>query len=250
LNLLLGIIFKYLRHEILIIMKKEDIHLSDIQRILLGEAPASFLLEVFVRTVLIYLMLLIAVRLMGKRMSGQLTIAEMAVMLTLGAIVSPAMQIPNVGLLQGILILVLALAFQRGLNWLEFRNEKLEELTHGKVTMLVKNGSLILTELDKAKMSRQQLFAVLRNASIFNLGDVERVYLESFGMFSVYKFAEARPGLSILPPQERLIGDLEKHNNTHLFACTSCGHVEEKGHPTGECPVCSSESWLKATISI
>ncbi|SKC04050.1 YetF domain-containing protein [Dyadobacter psychrophilus] len=229
-------------------MKKEDIHLWDVQRILIGEAPASFLIEVFVRTALIYVMLLIAVRLMGKRMSGQLTIAEMAVMLTLGAIVSPAMQIPNVGLLQGTLILLLALLFQRGLNWLEFRSSKLEELSHGKVVMLVKNGTLMLHEMNRAKMSRQQLFAVLRNEGIFNLGEVERVYLESFGMFSVYKFDQARPGLSVLPPKENL--PINARNQAPQVACTSCGHVQDEAAPEDKCPVCEASAWLQATISI
>lgn len=229
-------------------MKKEDIHLWDVHRIFIGEAPASFLIEVFVRTALIYVLLLIAVRLMGKRMSGQLTIAEMAVMLTLGAIVSPAMQIPNVGLLQGILILFLALLFQRGLNWLELRSSKLEVLSHGKVVMLVKNGTLMLHEMHRVKMSRQQLFAVLRNEGIFNLGVVERVYLESFGMFSVYKYEEPRPGLSVLPPKEDL--HIPRRKDISQLACTSCGHVEESAEEGNKCPVCDASSWLQATVSI
>lgn len=229
-------------------MKKEDICLWDLQRILIGEAPGSFLIEVFVRTVLIYAMLLIVVRLMGKRMSGKLTIAEMAVMLTLGAIVSPAMQIPNVGLFQGVFILVLALMFQRGLNWLEFRNSRLEELTHGKVVMLIKDGTLMLAEMNRAKMSRQQLFAVLRNEGIFNLGKVERVYLESFGMFSIYKFDQARPGLSVLPPNENLPASSSKH--LMEMACTSCGHLQPELSQAAKCHVCEANSWVKATISI
>ena len=99
-------------------MKKEDIEPWDWPRILFGQAPPEFLLEVFMRTALIYIALLIIVRLMGKRMGGQLTISEMAVMVTLGAIVSPAMQIPQLGILLGIMILVCALIFQRSLNYL------------------------------------------------------------------------------------------------------------------------------------
>jgi uncharacterized membrane protein YcaP (DUF421 family) len=87
-------------------MKKDEIHLEDIQRILFGQAPPQFLLEVFIRTVVIYISLLFIVRLLGKRMSGQLTIMEMAVMLTLGAIVSVPMQMPDRGLLQGALLLL------------------------------------------------------------------------------------------------------------------------------------------------
>jgi len=60
-------------------MKKEDIFLDDWQRILTGEAPTIFMAEVLLRTVVIYLMLLIILRLREKRMTGQLTISEMAV---------------------------------------------------------------------------------------------------------------------------------------------------------------------------
>src|ERR1700712_3706164 len=103
-------------------MKKQEIHLDDIHRILFGEAPSIFLLEVFVRTILIYLFLLFVVRWLGKRMSGQLTIMEMAVMLTLGAIVSVGMQVPDRGILLSVLVLLVTLAFHRGLGELGFKN--------------------------------------------------------------------------------------------------------------------------------
>ncbi len=80
-------------------MEKREIKLDDTGRILFGEAPAEFLLEVLIRTLIIYVALLVTVRLMGKRMVGQLTISEMSVMLTLGAIVSPGMQAPATRLL-------------------------------------------------------------------------------------------------------------------------------------------------------
>jgi hypothetical protein len=51
-------------------MKKEEIHFGDINRWLLGETLAQFIIEVFIRTLLIYIFLLVIVRLMGKRMSG------------------------------------------------------------------------------------------------------------------------------------------------------------------------------------
>ncbi|RCH55308.1 hypothetical protein DJ568_09000 [Mucilaginibacter hurinus] len=75
-------------------MKKEEIDLSDIGRILLGEAPPLFLLEVFIRGLATYMFLLVIVRWLGKRMGGQITIMEMSVMITLGAIVSVPMQAP------------------------------------------------------------------------------------------------------------------------------------------------------------
>ncbi|TDE14488.1 DUF421 domain-containing protein [Dyadobacter psychrotolerans] len=231
-------------------MKKEDIHLWDVHRILFGEAPAEFMIEVFIRTLLIYLALLTIVRLMGKRMSGQLTIAEMSVMLTLGAIVSPAMQIPNVGLAQGTLILILAFIFQRGLNFLEFKNYKLEKLSHGEIVLLVKDGTLILEEMDKAKLSRQQLFAVLRSEGIFNLGQIERVYLEAFGMFSIYKTKNPKPGLPIFPPEDEEIKSFSKEAEKHEMVCKSCGHIGTEEEFQRECSVCLTTEWIEATLPI
>lgn len=58
--------------------------MADLKRILFGVAPPEFMLEVFIHTLIIYIALLFIVRALGKRMSGQLTIMEMAVMLTIG----------------------------------------------------------------------------------------------------------------------------------------------------------------------
>ena len=93
-------------------MNKDDVKLSEIQRILFGEAPIEFLWETLIRTFLIYAFLLLIIKWLGKRMSGQLSINVMAVMLVLGAIVSVPMQVPESELSQGVLLLVCALSFQ------------------------------------------------------------------------------------------------------------------------------------------
>src|ERR1700712_4094690 len=103
-------------------MKKDEIHLTDISRILFGQSPPLFLLEVFFRTIIIYICLLLVMRWLGKRMSGQLTIMEMTVMLTLGAIVSVGMQVPDRGIVLSLLVLLVTLAFHRGLGELGFKN--------------------------------------------------------------------------------------------------------------------------------
>ena len=64
-------------------MKPEEIKLEDWQRILFGNITPLFLAEVFIRTLIMYLVLLTVVRWLGKRMSGQLTIIEMTMMITL-----------------------------------------------------------------------------------------------------------------------------------------------------------------------
>lgn len=151
-------------------MKKEEIFLSDWQRILIGNAPLEFMLEVFLRTVVIYLALLIVLRLLGKRMNAQLTITEVAVMLTLGAIVAVPMQVPERGLLQGIVILICALVFQRDLNLLAVKFRKVELVTQGDVALIICDGALQLNEMVKSQISKEQLFGALRSQHIRHLG--------------------------------------------------------------------------------
>jgi uncharacterized membrane protein YcaP (DUF421 family) len=223
-------------------MKKEDIKF-DAKRILVGDAPGEFLLEVFIRTSVTYIALLIILRLLGKRMSGQLTITEFAVMLTLGAIIAPPMQDPAKGILAGLIILVCAVIFQRGLTWWYFKDERVEELALGKVSTLVKDGVIVLAEMNKSDISKQQLFAKLRGAEIYNLADVERVYLEACGEFSIFKSHKGLPGLELYPTGD---GDIKSGNvySNECIACANCGYTTIQN--TVRCVVCNADNWTKA----
>lgn len=230
-------------------MKKEEVHWADWHRILLGTAPDQFLLEVLIRTIIMYLFLLVTLRLLGKRMGGQLTISELAVMLTLGAIISVPMQIPERGLLQGLLVLICALVFERGINYLAVKNHHIEEILQGHESLLVKNGVMVADELTAMKISREQMMALLRNRKIYNLGEVQRVYIEACGLFSVYKYPSPKPGLALLPPDDEAAGT-ELSVNEELLVCCQCGNpvkdVKESNQP---CNNCGANQWTLAVIN-
>ncbi|SDE80333.1 Uncharacterized membrane protein YcaP, DUF421 family [Dyadobacter soli] len=230
-------------------MKKEDIIPGDWYRILFGETPVVFLLEILLRTIIIYVILLVIVRMMGKRMGGQLTISDLAVMITLGAIVSPGMQMPQTGLLLCALILICALVFQRGLNFLEYKSERFEEITQGTLSILVKNGVMQLDQMHSTKVSRQQVFAALRNSEVYNLGDVDRVYLEACGLISIYRRPEPNPGLPLFPPDDEAIEGFRQHTIHDSLVCTNCGKVPETQDRSQHCPVCDATQWGVASIS-
>jgi len=227
-------------------MKKFEIHLADWQRILFGQAPPIFLLEVFIRTLIIYIFLLVVLRWLGKRMSGQLTILEMAVMLTLGAIVSVGMQTPDRGITLSMFVLFCTLAFQRGLGWLGIKSAKIEELTQGRISTLVKDGVLELDEMSRCRISRQQLFAQLRSSGIYSLGQVRRVYLEACGLFSTVKMHTPFAGLPTLPPGDNKAIDLLQH--TDDMACANCGNVSGDQSLLKDCPRCGANAWTPAVI--
>jgi uncharacterized membrane protein YcaP (DUF421 family) len=224
-------------------LKKEDIHF-DLTRLLFGNAPPEFLAEVFIRTIFIYISLLIVVKLLGKRMSGQLTITEMAVLIMLGAIVGSPIQIPDRGIFISIAILFCLLSFQSIVNALSFKNEKFEQLLLGKSAMLVKDGVLQLDQMKKERVSTQQVFALLREHQIKQLGEVKRVYLESCGIFSVFKSSHPRPGLAVFPGEDSLILSAYPNKIKNQFACQWCGNLSDQ-HQSA-CPVCGHNQWITA----
>ncbi|MBW8682741.1 DUF421 domain-containing protein [Chitinophaga rhizophila] len=229
-------------------MDPQSIHLNDWERLLYGNAPVVFLVEVLIRALIIYIFLLVIIRLLGKRMSGQLTITEMAVMLTLGAIISVPMQMPERGILHGMLMLLFVLGFQRGITWFIFKSKKTEALTQGKMSMLIKDGELQVKELDKIRISKEQLFAILREEGIFQLGEVKRLYQEATGNFSIYRFDKPRPGYSIMPKIDKdLQPELQKNGDAGELACTRCGHVTSKEHQDS-CRACGNSEWENAVI--
>jgi uncharacterized membrane protein YcaP (DUF421 family) len=225
---------------------QQQLHPFDLYRLFIGQSPGWFMIEVIVRIVLIYLVLMVAMRMMGKRVAAQMSVSELAVIVTLGAAVGVPMQVPDRGMLPAILILAVAVLFQRGLAVWGFKNRKVEVITHGDVNVLVQDGRIFLDEMRVAAMSRERLFALLRARSIEHLGQVRRVYLETSGDISVYQLAKPKPGLSVLPEfddkaraADNIVPD--------LFACTMCGALRRsKKMPKNECEFCENTKWGQA----
>lgn len=230
-------------------MDKDDIRLSDWERILMGNTPLEFLAEVLVRTIVTYIFLLVMVKFLGKRMSGQLTINELGIAIMLGAIVAPPMETPERGILQGAFILLMVLLYHQWLALATVKHRRLEKIVSGKTSIFVKDGILQLDEIRITHVARAQLFAVLREEHIYNLGQVKRLYMETSGLFSIYEMKKPKPGLSLLPVEDDGIHTIQHKPDEKMKACTSCGHVirfENKAMPA--CDNCGNSHWDTAVI--
>src|SRR3954463_2306897 len=108
-----------------------------LRHLLIGDTSWLFLLEIIYRAAIVYVVLLIAMRLMGKRMAAQLGIAELAVILMLGAAISAPIQMPKQGLLPAIVVLGTIAVLHRGLSWWSFRSSRVEVRVHGDPVVFV-----------------------------------------------------------------------------------------------------------------
>jgi uncharacterized membrane protein YcaP (DUF421 family) len=227
-------------------MNKEEIQISDWERILIGNNPWGFMVEVFFRTLIIYFGLMIVMRLLGKRMNAQLTITDLAVMLTMGAIASVPMQAFDRGLLPGVVLLFAILLLHQGQTLLTYKKRKIEILTQGKVTLVIKDGVIDPARLKKMHISKEQIFSLLRSKGVRHLGQVKRLYSEADGPFSLFRLKETRPGLSVFPRSDKTLPPDKKELPDHK-ACFYCGNVIERSddYPT-PCGNCGNRDWVPA----
>ena len=229
-------------------MKKADIIFSDWHRWLFGTAPAAFTGEVAVRAALVFVIMLLTGRGLGRRMKGQLSVGELAVILTLGAIIAGPFQVPAVGVLPGVVVLLAVLGVHRLSNWLAFRYHRVEVVQQGDLSLLVRDGCLELAEMQRHALSQEQLFGMLRNESIAHLGELRRVYLEANGRLSFYKLPQPRPGLSVLPRADAPppAADGPAHGRQ---VCATCGYVPIPPAPAAPpCPRCGAENWTPLAL--
>jgi uncharacterized membrane protein YcaP (DUF421 family) len=219
-------------------MDKSDIHWNDWQRILIGEVPGNFFIEVIIRMIVIYFILVFSMRAMGKRMATQLTITEYAALVSLAAATGMAVQTPERGLLPAMLIALIVIYTQRFIAKRASVNNRFEKFVMGEIDTLIKDGILNIGAMHHTRISREKLFAKLRGSSIKHLGEVQRYYFEATGDFSLIKAKEPKPGLSVLPNWDKKMRDKQKAQQG-ISVCKTCGNIkQEPKENRSPCNIC------------
>ncbi len=214
----------------------------DWQRIVLGEHPAVYLLEILLRVVLVYFFTLLLLRWSGKRTMGEITFFDFAIIIALGTAVGDAMMYDDTPLIHSFVVVASVLGLQRVMAMLTEKNETLEKIVEGKSNLIIENGIIQLAKLHEESLSHEELFESLRYEGIHQLGQVALAYMEPSGKVSVIKNSQERPGLSVLPQGKRLV---ESSDKADVACCKNCGCVAEQ--PEKKCGTCGEHQWVAAT---
>ena len=211
----------------------------DLIRILFGQVPPEFYIELIIRTVFVYMLVTFAMKHMGKRISAELDRSKLAAISTIAATTGLVLLSPDRGLLPPIIVLGIIQLIQRYVNWRNYRNSRFEILTEGKRSLLVSDGVLQWSEMKKARVSKEQLFAQLRHTGIIHLGSVKRLYMEASGAFSFIENKEPVAGLPVIPEWD--IDFLAEQKPWQEWkVCSNCGNKQQK---ETHCPVCDNTVW-------
>jgi len=141
--------------------------------------------NIVLRTVAVYLAILLGLRLAGKRELGQMTVFDLVVLLLIANAVQNAMVGPDTSLTGGILSAGLLLALNAAVARLRLRWSGLRRLIEGSPTLLVLHGEVLAEHVRREGLDEETLEAVVREHGVADLSEVEMAVLEIDGSISV-----------------------------------------------------------------
>ena len=215
---------------------------------------SHFLLEIVFRTFIMYAYTVFLLRVLGKREMGQLSVLELAIIISFGSAVGDPMIGAQIPIIYGVIAITTIAFLQIGLESMINKNKKVESLMEGAPNLVVNDGIINLESLKKENLSKEDLLRALRIKDVNHLGEVRKAFIETTGQVSVLFNSpkNIKPGLSVLPENQVKNSEIIKSSTSvdepGDYCCRNCGTARsfsgtEKLPP---CDHCSGEEWTKA----
>jgi uncharacterized membrane protein YcaP (DUF421 family) len=191
------------------------------------------MLEVLFRTSLLYSVLLVAIRLLGKRQLGEMEPSEFVVSMLLANLATIPMEEPDAPIFRGILPIVLIFGAERLISYLSLRSVRVRRFFCGKPVILIENGEISAKNLRKTRVNLDELTMHLREQGIFDLSTVKFAILETNGQLSTLLHSKDSP------PTAKDLGIKVKESQLPVTLVTD-GKIMKENLPL----VHKSEDWI------
>ena len=145
------------------------------------------MLEIVLRTTIVYAIILIGIRLAGKREVGQMTPFDLVLLLLISNAVQNAMTGPDTSVSGGIIAAVTLLLINAAVTQLVWKNQKARKVIEGSPTILIRHGRMLEKNLEKERITAESLIQALREHGIAAISDVSIAVLEIDGSISCLK---------------------------------------------------------------
>ena len=151
------------------------------------------MITAFLRTVILYFLIIVGLRLTGKRQIGQLEPIELVLTMTLSDLASVPMQDFGIPLLSGVIPIVTLLALSTLLSWCSMRNIRFRSLACGEPAIVIRNGKLQQDIMQQNRLTLDEVLEELRIQGISDITTVKYAVLETSGQLSVLLYAAEQP---------------------------------------------------------
>jgi uncharacterized membrane protein YcaP (DUF421 family) len=151
------------------------------------------MLLTYIRTIVLYLVLIAVIRMMGKRQVGEMEPSEFVVTMLVANLASIPMQDGGIPLYSGLVPILTVLGVELILTALSMRSVKLRQLLCGKPVILIENGKILQKNLRSTRVTLDELTELLRGKDVLTPETVQYAILETNGNLSVFLYPEEKP---------------------------------------------------------
>lgn len=144
------------------------------------------------RTLVLYVFIILAIRLMGKRQISDMQPSELVVTLVVSDIASLPMQNTSQPLLSGVIPVLVLVSLEIATSVIMMKSRRIRRLVCGSPVVVIKDGELLQREMRRLRLTTEDLFAQLRQQDVFTLDDVQYCIVETNGTVSVLEKPQKR----------------------------------------------------------
>ena len=147
----------------------------------------------FLRTVIMYLVLILVIRLMGKRQIGQMEPSEFVVTMLVANLAAIPLEEADIPIHSGLVPILTVLGMELLLAFLSLRSLRVRKLLCGKPVILIDNGRILQDNMRRTRVTLDELTGHLREKDILDIATVQFAILETNGNLSVFPYPKERP---------------------------------------------------------
>lgn len=150
-------------------------------------------MNILIKGLIIYAVLALAIRLMGKRQIGELQPGELVITMVLSEIATMPLQDNDFPVISGVTLIFLFVTLELFSSFLAMKFRPYRTMMQGHSVLIIKDGHLLKNNLSMIRYSTDDLMEALRLKDVFNIEDVQYAYIETNGSVSVKLKKEAEP---------------------------------------------------------
>lgn len=143
-------------------------------------------LQLLFRTVILYIIILIVFRLMGKREVGELSIMDIVVFVLIAECVAFAIEDVDKPLFQNVFPILLLLGIQYINSLMTLKSKKIRDLIDGDPSVIIEKGIINQEEMRKQRYNLDDLFQQMREERVGSVQQIEYAFLEPSGKLSIF----------------------------------------------------------------
>lgn len=148
---------------------------------------------VLIRTVILYFIVLFAIRIMGKSELSKMSPFQMVVIFMIAELAAIPIESPTVSFISGVIAIFTLLFLQVLISYISIKSEKFKNFINGRPSIIIENGKINQDEMRRLRISINDLMEQLRLGNTPNIADVNHAVLESNGSLSIITKPNKKP---------------------------------------------------------